>query len=131
LQSQNWEEEAMGRPPSVVEDYREWERRLERYQAHEVNLDMFCLQEGVSRSTFYRWKRRLDNGVPEAQQAAAAEPEQNVSTDSLFLPISLRKSRIEIELPNGGVVPSDVGKDVLTAIVRVVGSLRPWKAPQL
>jgi hypothetical protein len=121
----------MGRPPSVVEDYREWERRLERYQAHEVNLDVFCLQEGVSRSTFYRWKRRLDNGVPEALQADAAEPEQNGSTDALFLPISLRKSRIEIELPNGGVVrlPADVSQGVLTAVVRVVGSLRPWKAP--
>jgi len=122
----------MGRPPSVVEDYRDWERRLERYQTSEISLDVFCLQEGVSRSTFYRWKRRLDNGVPEALQTAAAEPEQNGSTEALFLPISLKKSRIEIELPNGGVVrlPADVGQGVLTAIVRVVGSLRPWKAPQ-
>ena len=122
----------MGRPPSVVEDYREWQRRLERYQTHEVNLDVFCLQEGVSRSTFYRWKRRLDNGIPETLEADAAEPEQIGSTDSLFLPISLKKSRVEIELPNGGVVrlPADVSQGVLTAVVRVVGSLRPWKAPQ-
>ena len=121
----------MGRPPSVVEDYREWERRLERYQTNEANLDVFCLQEGVSRSTFYRWKRRLDNGVPETLRADAAEPEQIGSTDSLFLPISLKKSRVEIELPNGGVVrlPADVSQGVLTAVVRVVGSLRPWKAP--
>jgi hypothetical protein len=122
----------MGRPPSIVEDYREWERRLERYQRHEVNLDVFCLQEGISRSTFYRWKRRLDNGIPATLQADAAEPEQNGSTDALFLPISLKKSRVEIELPNGGVVrlPADVGQGVLTAVVRVVGSLRPWKASQ-
>ena len=122
----------MGRPASVVEDYREWERRLERYQANEENLDVFCLQEGVSRSTFFRWKRRLDQGIPEALQADSAEPEQSGSTDSLFLPISLKKSCVEIELPNGGVVrlPGDVGPGVLTAVVRVVGSLRPWKAPQ-
>ena len=122
----------MGRPASVVEDYREWERRLERYQANEVNLDVFCLQEGVSRSTFFRWKRRLNQGIPEALQANSVEPKQNGSTDSLFLPISLKKSRVEIELPNGGVVrlPGDVGPGVLTAVVRVVGSLRPWKAPQ-
>jgi hypothetical protein len=120
----------MGRPPSIVEDYREWQRRLERYQAHEVNLDVFCLQEGVSRSTFFRWKRRLDKGIPATP--AAAESEQNGSTDALFLPISLKKSRIEIELPNGGVVrlPADVSRGVLVAIVRVIGSLRPWKAPQ-
>jgi hypothetical protein len=122
----------MGRPPSIVEDYREWERRLERYQSNEMDLDVFCLQEGVSRSTFYRWKRRLDNGIPEMLQTDAAEPEQNGSTDALFLPISLKKSRVEIELPNGGVVrlPADVGQSVLTAVVRVAGSLRPWKAPQ-
>ena len=76
----------MGRPPSIIEDYREWERRLERYQTHEVNLDVFCLQEGVSRSTFYR-KRRLDKGIPEMLQADAAEPELNGSTDALFLPM--------------------------------------------
>ena len=123
----------MSRPPSVVEDYREWQRRLERYQTHEVNLDVFCLQEGVSRSTFYRWKRRLDdNGLPESAAADSAERQQTESNESLFLPISLKTSRVEIELPNGGVVrlPGDVGQGVLTAVVRVVGSLRPWKAPQ-
>ena len=121
----------MGRPPSIVEDYREWQRRLERYQAHEVNLDVFCLQEGISRSTFFRWKRRLDKGIPETLQTDAA-PEQNGLTDALFLPISLKKSRIEIELPNGAVVrlPADLSRGALTAVVRVVGSLRPWKAPQ-
>lgn len=122
----------MGRPPSVVEDYREWQRLLERYQTHEVNLDVFCLQEGVSRSTFYRWKRRLCDGIPELPEADSAEHQQTESNDSLFLPISLKKSRVEIELPNGGVVrlPADVGQGVLVAVVRVVGSLRPWKAPQ-
>ena len=122
----------MGRPPSVVEDYREWQRRLERHQTSEADLDVFCLQEGVSRSTFYRWKRRLNNGLPKTLQADVAEPEQIGSSNSLFLPISLKKSRIEIELPNGGVVrlPADVSRSVLVAVVRVVGSLRPWKAPQ-
>jgi hypothetical protein len=93
---------------------------------------VFCLQEGISRSTFFRWKRRLDNGIPEAVQADSAVSKQNGSTDALFLPISLKKSRVEIELPNGGVVrlPADVSQGVLTAVVRVVGSLRPWKAPQ-
>jgi len=50
----------MGRPPSIVEDYHEWQRRLERRQSSEASLDVFCLQEGISRSTFFRWKRRLD-----------------------------------------------------------------------
>ena len=122
----------MGRPTSIVENYHERQRRLERHQSSEASLGVFCLQEGISRSTFFRWKRRLDKGTPEAVQVDAAEPEQNGSTNALFLPISLKKSRIEIELPNGGVVrlPADVSRGVLVAVVRVVGSLRPWKAPQ-
>jgi hypothetical protein len=116
----------------MVEDYREWQRRLERYQTGGTSLDVFCLQEGVSRSTFFRWKQRLGKGIPETLQTDVPASEQNGSTDALFLPISLKKSRIEIELPNGGVVrlPADVSRGVLVPIIRVVGSLRPWKAPQ-
>ena len=121
----------MGRPPSDLEDYRQWQRRLDRYRTSELNLDVFCLQEGVSRSTFYRWKQRLCEGIPGSLEADSSASRQPKSNESLFLPISLKKSRVEIELPNGGAVrlPSDVGKDVLVAIVRVVGSLRPWKVP--
>ena len=122
----------MGRPPSDLEDYREWQRRLERYQTSDLNLDVFCLREGVSRSTFYRWKQRLCDGIPQPLEADFSASQQPKLNESLFLPISLKASRVEIELPNGSVVrlPSDVSKDVLVAIVRVVGSLRPWKAPQ-
>ena len=122
----------MGRPPSDLEDYRQWQQRLARYQTTEMNLDVFCLQEGVSRSTFYRWKQRLDDDVPEPPEADSAEHQRPETNESLFLPISLKSSRVESEFPNGGVVrlPGDVGKDVLVAVVRVVGSLRPQKAPQ-
>ena len=125
----------MGRPPSDLEDYRQWQQRLQRYQTTEMNLDVFCLQEGVSRSTFYRWKQRLDDDLmatsPEPPEADSAEHQRPESNEPLFLPISLKSSRVEIELPNGGVVrlPGDVSKDVLVAVVRVVGSLRPQKAP--
>lgn len=50
----------------------------------------------------------------------------------MFVPISLKASPVEIELPNGGVVrlPLGVGQVVLVEVIRVVGSLRPWKAPK-
>lgn len=121
-----------GRPPAGLEDYHEWEQRLERFDASDANLELFCLQEGVSRSTLYRWRRRLDNGIPESLQTESVEPEQHGSNESLFLPVSLKSSRVELTLPNGGVVrlPSDVSKEVLVALVRVLGSLRPWKSPE-
>jgi len=121
------------RPLSGLEEYREWKRRLERYNGSEAGLELFCLQEGVSRSTFYRWMRRLDSGIPESLEANSVVPEENSSKESLFLPVSPTSSRVEIELPNGGVVrlPCDLGKDILVAVIRVVGSLRPWKVPEV
>ena len=121
-----------GRPEAGIEEYREWERRLQRYEVSEGSLELFCLQEGVSRSTFYRWKQRLDEGIPESLGSDSAASEASDLNESLFLPVSLTSSRVEIELPNGGVVrlPSDLGKDILVALIRVAGSLRPWKAPE-
>ena len=49
----------MGRPPSPLDDYREWQQRLERYAGSDLSLELFYVQEGVSRSKFYRWKDRL------------------------------------------------------------------------
>ena len=100
-----------GRPEAGIEEYREWERRLERYEVSETRLELFCLQEGVSRSTFYRWKQRLDDGIPKSLESERAASEDDGASESLFLPVSLTSSRVEIELPNGGVVrlPSDLG----------------------
>jgi hypothetical protein len=46
------------------------------------------------------------------------------------VPISLKASPVEIELPNGGIVrlPLGVGQVVLVEVIQAVGSLRPWKA---
>ncbi len=121
-----------GRPEAGIEEYREWERRLQRYEVSEDSLELFCLREGVSRSTFYRWKQRLDEGIPETLESDSGVSEAGDLSESLFLPVSLTSSRVEIELPNGGVVrlPSDLGKDILVEVIRIAGSLRPWKAPK-
>jgi hypothetical protein len=121
-----------GRPEAGIEEYREWERRLDRYEVSQTSVELFCLQEGVSRSTFYRWKQRLEDSIPESLGSDSAGSDGNNASQSLFLPVSLKTSRVEIELPNGGVVrlPSDLGRDILVAAIRVAGSLRPWKAPE-
>jgi hypothetical protein len=121
----------MGRPPSPLDDYREWQQRLERFAGSDLSLEVFCLQEGVSRSTFYRWKDRLKDGIPKSTAADEASPGKPASTESMFLPISLQGSLVEIELPNGGVVrlPVSIDQRILVSIVRVVGSLRPWRSP--
>jgi hypothetical protein len=120
----------MGRPPSDLDDYLDWQERLEGYKASGLEVGVFCLQEGVSRSTFYRWVDRLKDGIPESMVAQKAARERAESGEAAFVPITLKASPVEIELPNGGVVrlPLGVGQAVLVEVIRAVGALRPWKA---
>ena len=123
----------MGRPPSDLDDYLDWQERLESYRASGLEVDVFCLQEGVSRSTFYRWVDRLKDGVPESMVAEKAARQRAESGEAAFVPITLKASPVEIQLPNGGIVrlPLGVGQAVLVEAIRAVGTLRPWKAPKL
>ena len=123
----------MGRPPSDLDDYLDWQERLKNYQASGLSIDVFCLQEGVSKTTFWRWKERLKDGIPEPMVAEKAARERAESAEgAAFVPISLKASPVEIELPNGGVVrlPLGVGQAVLVEVIRAAGALRPWKAPK-
>ena len=123
----------MGRPPSGLDEYLDWQERLESFQASGLGVEVLCLMEGVSLSTFYRWKERLEEGIPEAMVAEKEAREQAESAEgAAFVPISLKASPVEIELPNGGVVrlPLGVGQAVLVEVIRAVGALRPWKEPK-
>jgi hypothetical protein len=123
----------MGRPPSDLDDYLDWQARLESFQSSGLEIDVFCLQEGVSRSTFHRWRERLKNGIPDSMIAEREARNRAESAEgAAFVPITLKASPVEIELPNGGVVrlPLGVGQAVLVEAIRAVGALRPWKAPK-
>ena len=121
----------MGRPPSGLDEFLDWKQRLESHKASGLSLDVFCLQEGVSKSTYYRWLDRLKDGVPESlvvEEVARQQAESNAAT---FVPVSLKASPIELQLPNGGVVrlPLSIGQAALVEVIRIVGGLRPWRSP--
>ena len=123
----------MGRPPSDLDEYLDWQERLESFRVSGLEVDAYCLQEGVSRSTFYRWKDQLRDGIPEPVIAEKEARERAESAEgAAFVPISLKASPVEIELPNGGIVrlPLGVGQAVLVEVIRAAGALRPWKAPK-
>ncbi len=124
-----------GRPPASLDEWLDWQQRLESQKASGLSIEVYCRQEGVSRSTFYRWQQQLKNGVPTALLEEEADRQRVESEDvreATFLPISLQASPVEIELPNGGIVrlPLGVGQAALIAVIEAAGTLRPWKAPQ-
>jgi hypothetical protein len=116
-----------------LDEYLDWQERLESFKASGLEIDVFCLKEGVSRSTFYRWKDRLGDGIPDSLLAEKeARDRAESAKGAAFVPISLKASPVEIELPNGGIVrlPLGVGQAVLAEVIRAAGALRPWKAPK-
>jgi hypothetical protein len=123
-----------GRPAATLDEWLDWQQRLACQKASGLSVDVYCLQEGVTRSSFYRWHRRLKSGVPAAlieEEADCRRTESEEVNETVFLPISLKASPVEIELPNGGVVrlPLGVGQAALIAVIEAAGTLRPWKAP--
>jgi hypothetical protein len=64
--------------------------------------------------------------------AEKAAQEKAESGDTAFVPITLKASPVEIQLPNRDVVrlPLGVGQVVLVEVIRAVGSLRPWKVSE-
>ena len=73
----------------------------------------------------------LKNGIPDSMADEAAEREQAESGEGHFLPVSIKASPVEVELPNGAKLrlPIGVGQVVLVEVIRAAGALRPWKAP--
>ncbi len=100
----------MGRPPNDRDEYLDWQERLESFKASGLEVGVFCLKEGVSKSTFFRWKDRLRGGIPESMLMEKAARERAESGEAAaFVPISLKASPVEIELPNGGIVRLPLG----------------------
>lgn len=115
-----------GRPSPGLDDYLYWQERLAGRDASGLSIDEFCVDEGVSRSTFYRWVRRLKDGIPEAVQEEGGNVTLAELAEAKFLPVSVTASPVEIELPNGGLVrlPVGVGQAVILAVIQAAGELR-------
>jgi transposase-like protein len=114
-----------GRPGPTLDDYLHWQERLQERGASSVND--FCLDEGVSRSTFYRWIRRIQEGIPESVKVEGEASTLAELAEPKFLPVTLKGSAVEIELPNGGSlkVPVGIGEAALVKIIEAVGAMRP------
>jgi transcriptional regulator with XRE-family HTH domain len=119
-----------GRPSPGLDDYLYWQERLTNREASGLSIDEFCADEDVSRSTFYRWLRRLKEGIPDAMKEEKALTLADIA-EPKFLPVSVTVSPVEIELPNGGLVrlPVGVGQAVIVDVIQAVTGLQTKRKP--
>ncbi len=120
-----------GRPSPGLDDYLYWQERLATREASGLSIDEFCADEDVSRSTFYRWVRRLKDGIPDAVKEEGESLTLADIAEPKFLPISVTASPVEIELPGGGLVrlPVGVGGAVIVDVIQAVTRLQTRRKP--
>ena len=121
----------IGRPSPGIDDYLYWQERLANREASGLSIDEFCADEDVSRSTFYRWKERLKDGIPDAVKEEGASLTLAEIAEPKFLPVSVTASPVEIELPNGSLVrlPVGVGQAVIVDVIQAVTGLQTRRKP--
>jgi len=120
-----------GRPSPGLDEYLYWQERLANREASGLSIDEFCVDEGVSRTTFYRWVQRLKDGIPEALKEEGATLTLADIAEPKFLPVSVTASPVEIQLPNGGLVrlPVGVGQAVIVDVIEAVTGLQTRRKP--
>ncbi len=121
-----------GRPSPGLDDYLYWQERLANREASGLSIDEFCTDEDVSRSTFYRWVRRLKDGIPDAVKEEGESLTLAEIAEPKFLPVSVTASPVEIELPGGGLVrlPVGIGQAVIVDVIQAVTRLQTRRKPQ-
>ena len=114
-----------------LDDYLYWQERLASREASGLSVYEFCADEDVSRSTFYRWARRLKDGIPDTVKEEGANLTLAEIAEPKFLPVSVTASPVEIELPGGGLVrlPVGVGQAVIVDVIQAVTRLQTKRKP--
>ena len=103
-----------------------WRKRLARFERGDWKVGEFCRREGVSGPSFYRWRKRLQQGGRRAERRGQRDrttTEVKVKKASHFVPVHVTGlTAAEIELPNGVTVRIPVaGAEALRTAILAVG----------
>lgn len=93
-----------------------WRELLGQFLAGGETVEAFCQREGVAKSSFQRWRLRLEGGAAPRSASAAGQqvPQQLrasfVELGALSLPVAPSAQRLEITLDLGGGVTLRVAR---------------------
>ena len=95
-----------------------WRSRLQEFESGSATVAEFCQRIGISKASFYLWRRKLALAAPEDAQVG------NSATALSFLPVQITSgsaSRITVLLPNGTrvLVPGS-DREALRMVIEVV-----------
>jgi len=92
-----------------------WRERLQRFSEAGLPVERFCAQEGVSCSSFYHWRKKLEQSLPVRQAAKVHK--------ATFRPITVLPSSpgVSIQLPCGTRI--EILADQLDAVRAAIGEV--------
>jgi hypothetical protein len=107
-----------------------WRAQFQRQRRADLNVTEFCRQLGVSVTTFYYWKKRVDETPPDARgQVPGVSRSRHTTTAANFVPLSILDpaagTQLEIELTNACVlrVRGVIDPLLLQAAIAAAGQL--------
>jgi transposase-like protein len=107
-----------------------WRVQFQRQRNANLSVTDLCRQLGVSVTTFYYWKKRVDESPPDARGVAPAIPaSRHAALAPNFVPVSIvdpgAGTQLEIELANACVLrlKGVIDPALLQAAITAVGEL--------
>ena len=97
-----------------------WAERLTRFQQSGMSVARFCQAEGISQSSFYQWKRKLDKPKQRKSKATKAARHEFLAVEVAPRAMSQLAAASTVRLGCG--VEIELGSDlrVVDAIVKQV-----------
>jgi hypothetical protein len=107
-----------------------WRAQFQRQRKANLSVAEFCRQLGVSVTTFYYWKKRVDEAPPDARgPVPVVRAPRQATTAANFVPLSIIEpsagAELDIELSNSCVLrlKGIIDPSLLQAAITAAGQL--------
>jgi hypothetical protein len=101
-----------------------WRERFLRFDGGTVKVEDFCLAEGVSKSSFYHWRRKLELPRRPSSPTRQGRKTQQTNGRGAFEPVTIAATAmVVIRLPDGTLIEVPTGSE--QALRVIVGQLVP------